>query len=155
MLLPYNIWMRKNNTQCSNCKVEIYRRPKDLLQNNKFCSNCVSNNRANAARLKAENIHKNYILRWSQNLECGWIGQTRQLSRHIRKYMLNKYNSTCSKCGWNEKHPIDGLPLVEINHIDGNPENCKENNLEVICPNCHSKTYNFRARNKESSRIRN
>ncbi len=68
--------------------------------------------------------------------------------------MLDKHNSSCVKCGWCKRHPIDNLPLVEINHIDGNAENCLEENLEVICPNCHSETINFRARNKTSTRQR-
>lgn len=68
--------------------------------------------------------------------------------------MLDKYSNTCVKCGWGNLHPVDNKPLVEVNHIDGDAANCEESNLEVICPNCHSMTLNFRARNKVSSRDR-
>lgn len=97
---------------------------------------------------------KEYIKRWHNGEELGYKGKTKQISSHIRNYLLDKYNYACSKCGWNKRHPVDNLPLVEINHIDGNADNCTEDNLEVICPNCHSMTPNFRARNTNSSRVR-
>ena len=38
------------------------------------------------------------------------------------------------------------IPL-EIHHIDGDYENNKLENLQVLCPNCHSLTPNFKALN--------
>lgn len=68
--------------------------------------------------------------------------------------MLEKFNFSCSVCGWNERHPVDGKPLVEVDHIDGDAENCRPENLRVLCPNHHAMTDSFRARNKESKRNR-
>lgn len=51
----------------------------------------------------------------------------------------------CEKCGlseWNKK-PIP----IELHHIDGNSQNNNLSNLEILCPNCHHQTPNFR-RNK-------
>lgn len=45
------------------------------------------------------------------------------------------------------------IPL-EVNHIDGNAKNNIEENLELLCPNCHSLTHNFRNLNKKSARTR-
>lgn len=95
-----------------------------------------------------------FIERWKAGNEKGYIGLNKTLSKHIRKYMLKKENYTCQICGWDKKHPIDGLPLVEIHHIDGNCENTLESNLQVLCPNCHSMTNTFRRRNESSKRIR-
>ncbi len=39
-----------------------------------------------------------------------------------------------------------------MNHIDGNSENNKEKNLELLCPNCHSLTPNFKGLNKGNGR---
>lgn len=128
---------RKIKNKCLNCG--------DLTKNIKYCSN------------KCQTIYQrnSYIDRWKRGLEKGYTGRTKSISKYIRRYLLEKYNNSCSKCGWNDKHPKDDLPLVEINHIDGNAENCSEDNLEVLCPNCHSKTLNFRNRNKiPSTRIR-
>jgi hypothetical protein len=52
----------------------------------------------------------------------------------------------CLECGiseWNGKF----LPL-ELDHIDGNPTNHDIKNLRMLCPNCHSQTETFRAKNK-------
>ena len=95
------------------------------------------------------------ILKTGKNgYQLGYIGKTKQLANAIRKYMLLKTNNSCESCGWNKLHPKDNKPLVEIDHIDGNAENCIETNLRVLCPNCHSMTTTFRARNKNSARSR-
>lgn len=125
--------------KCINCEKILSRR-----HSQKYCSNKCQ--QSFLSRLKFE--------QWKAGIEKGWSGQTRQLSNFVRRYMLEKYNFACVKCGWNKRHPADNLPLVEINHIDGNAENCKEDNLEVICPNCHAETLNFRSRNKNSKRER-
>lgn len=51
----------------------------------------------------------------------------------------------CECCGlseWNGKELT-----LEIHHIDGNPNNNVINNLQILCPNCHSQTYNWRSKN--------
>ena len=70
----------------------------------------------------------------------------------VRRYLLEESGYKCSKCGWNEVHPVTGKVPLEINHIDGDAHNNKRENLEVLCPNCHSLTPNYRALNKKSSR---
>lgn len=95
-----------------------------------------------------------YIRRWKLGLEVGYRGKTKQISNYIRKYLLHKYKNSCQECTWNDIHPISLKPLVQIHHINGDAGNCKEENLKVLCPNCHSKTSNYGARNKNSSRIR-
>ena len=45
------------------------------------------------------------------------------------------------------------IPL-EVHHIDGDCTNNKEENLQLLCPNCHSLTENFGSRNKNSKRYK-
>ena len=98
--------------------------------------------------------HTMYIERWLQGLERGWIGQTRQVSNHVRRWVRETKGTACQQCGWDEKHPVDGAVLTELDHIDGDAENVSPENLRVLCPNCHSMTPTFRARNKSSKRVR-
>lgn len=66
----------------------------------------------------------------------------------VRTYLLNETNNSCSKCGWNKINPYMNKVPLEINHIDGNSENNVKENLEVLCPNCHSLTDSWKALNK-------
>ena len=128
--------------ECRNCKKQ---KPiPEYLKNKIFCSK----------KCHREEEYNSNISRWKSGELLGYTGKTKSLTNWLRKYLLEKYNNSCVKCGWNELHPVDNKPLVEINHIDGNAENNLEDNLEILCPNCHSMTYNFRARNKSSTRIR-
>lgn len=122
---------------CIVCNLRLKR------SNHKYCSN------------KCQNIHKYnlYIERWKKGLEKGMKGITTHfLSGHIERYLKEKYQNKCSICGWNQINPITKVVPLEIDHIDGNPENNIEQNLRLICPNCHSLTPHFRNLNKGNGR---
>lgn len=72
----------------------------------------------------------------------------------IRNYLYEEANFSCTSCGFREVHPIDGNPILNLNHIDGDASNHSRSNLEVLCPNCHAMTPNYGSRNKNSSRTR-
>jgi 5-methylcytosine-specific restriction endonuclease McrA len=91
---------------------------------------------------------------WLSGEIPGWTGKTRQIRDFVRRHLHDTLGSACSECGWNEVHPVDGKVLTEVDHIDGDAENCVPSNLRILCPNCHSKTPTFRARNKTSARKR-
>ncbi len=51
----------------------------------------------------------------------------------------------CNNTEWLSK-PI----ALELHHIDGNSENNNLTNLQMLCPNCHATTPNYRGKNKKS-----
>lgn len=53
----------------------------------------------------------------------------------------------CEICGL-EEWLGKTIPL-ELHHIDGNHSNNDLSNLQVICPNCHAFTDNYRAKNRK------
>jgi len=70
-----------------------------------------------------------------------------QVSNHLRRYLLEKYEYKCSVCGWSKKNPYTNIIPLEIEHIDGNYLNNKKCNLTILCPNCHSLTSTYKGAN--------
>jgi Zn finger protein HypA/HybF involved in hydrogenase expression len=53
--------------------------------------------------------------------------------------------SRCSECGI---HDWRNKPLViQIDHVNGNKDDWRLENLRMLCPNCHSQTETFSGRN--------
>lgn len=98
--------------------------------------------------------YNNYILAWKAGEKSGVRGlSTKNFSRHLVRYLLEKNDCRCSKCGWAEINPITKQCPLEIDHIDGNAENNLEENLQLLCPNCHSLTPNYKNLNFGSGRL--
>lgn len=88
-------------------------------------------------------------------LKGDWNGTTRSgkfLSKIIRDYLLEKNSFACERCGWDKINPITNKSTLQIHHKDGNYKNNSKENLEVLCPNCHSLTETFGAINKGNGR---
>lgn len=65
------------------------------------------------------------------------------LKRYLMKLGLRE--NVCENCGISE---WQGKQLnLELHHKDGNRNNNCIENLQLLCPNCHSLTKNFRGRN--------
>lgn len=76
----------------------------------------------------------------------------KNLSKHLKRYLIDKYGNECCICGWNKRHPFTGIVPLEIDHIDGNAENNLESNLRLVCPNCHALTPFYKNLNKGQGR---
>lgn len=90
--------------------------------------------------------YKEWIKKWKNGEEDGLSGGY-TVSKRIRRYLFEKYGNKCQKCGWGEVNEYTGLVPLQVHHVDGNCLNNKEENLELLCPNCHSLTKNFGSRN--------
>ena len=68
----------------------------------------------------------------------------------LRKCLTNIRSYKCDCCGISEynNNPI----TLQVDHKDGNAGNNLPDNLRLICPNCHSQTLTFGARNKGNGR---
>ena len=74
------------------------------------------------------------------------------IAEKIRR-VLKEQDDKCDICktlNWNNK------PLVfQLHHIDGNRFNNSRENLQYLCPNCHSQTDNFNSKKQQDKNITN
>lgn len=82
-----------------------------------------------------------------------FVRGTSQVPGFIRDYLFNEFNGCCEICGWGEENKFSGTVPLEIHHIDGDCTNNLRNNLQLLCPNCHSLTSTNGNLNKSSKRF--
>ncbi len=63
----------------------------------------------------------------------------------LRKRVIIDQDYKCKKCNL-DKWLGENITF-ELNHIDGDNKNNSKENLEILCPNCHSLTPNWRGKN--------
>ena len=119
---------------CLNCQ-------KSISNKKKYCSN----------KCQSEYKYKQYIKDWKNGLESGMRGDY-QISMHIKTYLFKKFDNKCARCGWNKLNPYTKKIPLEIEHIDGNYKNNSEDNLILLCPNCHSLTSTYKGANLNHGR---
>jgi len=66
----------------------------------------------------------------------------------FKKHLISEKGHKCESCDLT--HWKKELISLEIHHIDGDASNNEKNNLQLLCPNCHSLTDNYRGRKNKS-----
>jgi len=77
------------------------------------------------------------------------IGEKRHHGTHLKGwlYKFGFKKPFCEECNigvvWNEK------PLtLQLHHINGNPKDNRLENLQILCPNCHTQTETYGFKNR-------
>lgn len=86
---------------------------------------------------KLKNIYKKLMLLPFQN--CG----KNQQRRRVQVQQDNRCN-VCKINDYMGKHIV-----LQLHHKDGNHCNNVRQNLQILCPNCHSQTHNFNFKNSK------
>ena len=118
--------------KCSHCYKEFRYNPAN--KTGKYCSNVC----------QQKFQKKNRIDEWL-------LGGKKPGKTALREYLIEKQGYKCSCCGITEWN--NNSISLEVDHIDGNPYNDSPDNLRFICPNCHSQTPTYKAKNKGNGRV--
>ena len=123
---------------CLNCGKEL-----DCSYGiHKYCSN----------KCYQDYEYKQYIERYKKDNSIAKSTKWGQIPKPLQRYIFAKYDNKCCICGWSKINPFTNTLPLEIDHIDGNSENNSEENLRLICPNCHSLTPTYRGANRGNGR---
>jgi len=117
-----------------------------------------SESKSMADASKSLNMYFTTFKRWAIKLDCYVTNQSgKGIKKPLKHYentkkphhVKNKLwdlglkDKKCEICGLTDKY--NGKPLtLELHHIDGNRKNNLLQNLQILCPNCHSQTDTFR-----------
>lgn len=121
---------------CQNCGIKLHK------AQYKYCSNKCQKEFENQQKLQDIFLGNISGLKKATN-------SNPKISDTLREFLLKESNYKCQLCGWGGINPYSGKSCLEIHHIDGNRQNNLRENLQVLCPNCHSLTPNFRSLNKK------
>lgn len=142
--------------KCYNCRKNKIKTSQRVTRTTCIvCGNSLKPNAKKYCSVKCSHEHFNmlYIERWKNGLEDGSIGKHKDtISKTLRVYLFNKYDSKCSRCWWNEINTHTNRIPLQVEHIDGNHLNNSEDNLTLLCPNCHSLTSTFGGANRGNGR---
>jgi hypothetical protein len=145
---------------CSFCEMKLTFEQR----RNKFCSKSCSasyNNRGVTRHIKRSRICScgnskklankycdecagKYIYRRIKSVEAAKTDEAR------KRLLIEQRGHRCEDCGLVEWKQVP-IPL-ELHHIDGDSDNNKESNLQLLCRNCHALTDNHKRRNKSGRR---
>jgi hypothetical protein len=155
---------KKRKFCCKSCSVSFNNKNRNKIETEKYgfrkysnclnCGNICNRKDAKFCSNKCQLDHKSnkIIEQWKNNEGPIFKFKSKNIPKIIRNYLFEKNNNKCSICEWNELNKFTNKIPLQVHHIDGDYKNNKEENLQLLCPNCHSLTPTFMALNKGKGR---
>ncbi len=148
--IPIYQKIKHGMAHCSFCSVEF----RKTYETHRFCSKqCYDDS------ITSDKVEKKFSVtreQWKEELKQKSIKYFNQEFEVLgwdtkRKRVLAEQNNCCARCGLAEwlEEPL----TLEVDHKDGNRENHLRDNLEALCPNCHSLTHTWRGRNTRNKNV--
>lgn len=135
---------------------------KEHLKSGNFCSLKCANSRvfsdeakrkiSLALKGKSRNLSESQMESFKKKMKEVWEIKYNNTNfddlgpENRRRRVLEEQNFCCNRCGISDW--FGEKITLELDHIDGISDNNSRENLEGLCPNCHSLTETWRGRNK-------
>lgn len=139
------------NSSCA-AKYNNKRRKKKPPKLCKFCGEELSERRKTYCNNRCQ---RDYQFEYAKKMVLanrGHLLPGRNKDRLLKRILVSIYGNKCMRCGWAEVNPHTGRTPIQIEHKDGHWENCDFDNLELLCPSCHSLTPTYGGANKGNGR---
>lgn len=144
-----NIFIKKNKKQkfCSHsCSATFHNVKKSGKKLEEYKNDKINKiSKYNIDGTEGMNINEKIKFYWDTKLmetsfeELSW--------ERKRKRVILEQKNKCNRC---DNNKWLGYPItLEIDHKDGNNKNNNRENLEGLCPNCHSMTDTWRGKNRK------
>jgi Zn finger protein HypA/HybF involved in hydrogenase expression len=125
----------------SGSTITLKKKIKELnLDTKHFQGRLVGLDKKNLKNIKNNNLKLENIL-----IKNSTYTNTHKLKLRLFKEKIKK--KICEKCGI--KNWMGEKISLQLHHKDGDKTNNLLENLEILCPNCHSQTENFVSKNKK------
>lgn len=103
----------------------------------RYCAYCKNEIKSYQRKFCSPKCHKDFEFQ-TKTLVKFFNGEL-YTNDTIRGVLIFLFGNKCFECGikneWNNKSLV-----LHVDHIDGDSDNCKPENLRLLCPNCHSQT---------------
>jgi 5-methylcytosine-specific restriction endonuclease McrA len=140
--MPKGVPLPRGVVECKACGRKIEKIGSQIVRSkNHYCS-VVCKSRAKikirsclgcGRKFKAARAHIRYC---SRGCNLRILARARSdkspSSKVVKLRLLDKFGA-CQRCGY-----FEVVAILEINHKDRNRKNKAEENLELLCPNCHT-----------------
>ena len=150
-IIPYE--KKRQKFCCHSCAAKMNNRQRAKSYKCVVCGIMTSHllkERFCCRKCKSQEAYDNFIAKWQAGEIEG--GTWQKVHPYVRRWLMKRCKEKCEQCAWSVRHTVTGRIPLQVDHIDGNPYNHKQNNLRVLCPNCHSLTATFGALNKGNGR---
>ena len=140
---------RKNKFCSRSCSIYHTKRKRGFKKGVEvLCFNCGKKTKKNARKYCSSNCFHEY--KWKLKKEQIYLNGRVTEIRQAKKYLKEVRGDSCQMCGnttWLGK-PI----LLMCDHINGNSQDWRLDNLRMICSNCDATTPFYKNKNKGNGR---